>query len=97
MKTEPSVKLIKKERKAPEPQAQAKSAAGPNRWSKAVQSWLGNFINISIPSPTPITQATFTFRVFAALASEVKPDGLDESAQWGLAAIHWVRSVTSSV
>lgn len=40
MKTEPSVKLIKKERKAPEPQAQAKSAAGPNRWSKAVQSWV---------------------------------------------------------
>ena len=43
MKTEPSVKPIKKGRKAPEPQAQAKSAAGPNRWSKAVQSWVREF------------------------------------------------------
>lgn len=45
MKTEPSVKLIKKGRKALEPQAKAKSAAGPNRWATSVQSWVRAFQN----------------------------------------------------
>jgi alpha-mannosidase len=44
MKTESSVKLIKKEeRKGPEPHAAVKRAVDPNRWSTAVKSWVSEF------------------------------------------------------
>ena len=44
MNTERAVKLTKKdERKGPEPQARGQCAANPNRWSKAVQSWVSEF------------------------------------------------------
>jgi hypothetical protein len=37
-----SVKIIKKgKRKVPEIRSGIKSAVGPNRWSTAVQSWIG--------------------------------------------------------
>ena len=41
MNTKPPVKLIKKEdRKDPEIQTEVESAAGPNRWSNVVHSWV---------------------------------------------------------
>lgn len=44
MNKKPAVKVIKdKERKGPEIQAQPGSAAGPNRWSAAVKSWVVEF------------------------------------------------------
>jgi hypothetical protein len=44
MNTKPAVKLIKNgERKVPEIQAKVESAAGPNRWSTAVRSWVVEF------------------------------------------------------
>jgi hypothetical protein len=44
MNTKPSVRLVKKEEpKDPEIQAKVESAAGPNRWSTAVRSWVGEF------------------------------------------------------
>jgi hypothetical protein len=45
MNTKPSVKVIKKdeEGKVPEPQAKVELSIDPNRWSKAVQSWVSEF------------------------------------------------------
>ena len=44
MNQKPPVKLIKKEdRKDPEIQTEVESAAGPNRWSNAVRSWVVEF------------------------------------------------------
>ncbi len=44
MNTARAVKLIKNgERKDPETQAEAESAADPNRWSTAVRSWVVEF------------------------------------------------------
>jgi hypothetical protein len=44
MNTMRSVKLIKNgERKVPEIQAKVESAADPNRWPTAVQSWVSEF------------------------------------------------------
>lgn len=44
MNTKPAVKVIKdKERRVPKIQVKAGSAAGPNRWSTAVRSWIAEF------------------------------------------------------
>jgi hypothetical protein len=44
MNQKPPVKLIKKEdRKDLEIQTEVESAAGPNRWSNAVRSWVVEF------------------------------------------------------
>jgi len=44
MNTKAPVKLIKKEKpKGPEIRAEVESAAGPNRWSAAVRSWVVDF------------------------------------------------------
>jgi hypothetical protein len=44
VKTMQSVKIIKKgKRKVPEIRSRIKSAVGPNTWSIAVQSWIGEF------------------------------------------------------
>jgi hypothetical protein len=44
MNTEPSVKLIKKEkRKVPEIPPRVQAASGPNKWSTAVQLWISEF------------------------------------------------------
>ena len=44
MNTKPPVKLIKKEkRETPEARTEIESVADPNRWSKAVRSWISEF------------------------------------------------------
>jgi hypothetical protein len=44
MNTEPSVKVIKNgKRRLPEIQIEPESAAGPDRWSTAVRSWVVQF------------------------------------------------------
>ena len=44
MDTKPSVRLVKKEeRKDPEIRAGLELAAGPNKWSRAVLSWVVEF------------------------------------------------------
>jgi hypothetical protein len=44
MQTKSPVKLIKKKKsKNPEIRAEVESAAGPNRWSTAVRSWVSEF------------------------------------------------------
>jgi hypothetical protein len=44
MNTTRAVKVIKNgERKEPDIQAEVESAAGPNRWSTAVRSWVVEF------------------------------------------------------
>ncbi len=61
MDTEPSVKVIKKEkREAPEVQADVKFAVDPNRWSTAVQAWVSEFQQHRRGESLPAFDSLFT-------------------------------------
>jgi hypothetical protein len=60
MKTKPLIRLIKKEnRQGPEIQAGPEFAAGPNKWSRAVLSWVSEFQQHRRPESLPAFDSLF--------------------------------------
>ena len=61
MNTKPAVRVIRdKERRVPKIQARAGSAAGPNRWSAAVKSWIVEFRQRDQNETLPSFDSLFT-------------------------------------